>query len=293
MEPSNPASPEGGFRRVIAAAVQSVRQGRMPTELLLDLVRERPGETVEYCIKNLADPALNPNDEAMIAQLIHLAGLGNRLVQSLILLERTPAEVVALRLAKIVKGLDLKISEHLQSEDSDIVMKALDLLGAVGGSPQLMPHLFSAMQTKAPKIQSKLAFLIQKMDTEHIYTQRLLQHPDPRIRANSLQAIAERNDAKGEDFLRAGISDPDTRVRTLAAVGLARRGNSTGMWVLLKMLRDPNPMERRSAAWGLGACGHSKSRPLLESLSQTDSDTRVRELAVEGLQKLANDEDKG
>jgi len=278
--------PKPDYGRVISAAVESVQKGRMPSELLLDLVREHPEETAEFCILKLSDPNLDSAQEAMITNLVHQAVLAHRLVQRLNSLELNQAKLVALRLRNTEKGLDLKIAEYLQSKDADVVIKALDLLDAVGKTPQLMPLLFGAMKAKSTRIQSRIASLIQKMDTEHIYTRRLMQHADPRIRANALQAIGDREDSKGDEFLLAGASDPDNRVRTLAAVGLTRRGDPKGMSLLLKMIRDSNPVERRSAAWGLGACGHTKSRTLLESLSQNDSDARVRELAAEGLRKL-------
>jgi len=184
------------------------------------------------------------------------------------------------------RGLDLKIAPFLQSEENAVVMHSLELLEVIAESKQIVPLLFGLISSDNPKIQSKAALIIQKLDSEQAYTRRLLQHPDARVRANALQGIVDRANDQGGEFLLQGLADTDHRVRTLAAVGLSRLGDPQGLQTLFRMLRHPKPIERRSAAWGLGVCGNASALPRLEVLARGDPDERVRELAAQACQKI-------
>jgi len=279
-----PVSPE--FARQLQEMMEAVQQGRTASEVLLRFTHAHETETLQYCIHRMTEPGLSLMEEATISRFLQQAGMVQQFVESLLSLDRGSAQNLVRKLQNAERGLDLKIAPFLQSEDDAVVMRSLELLEVIGESKQLVPLLFSLINSENPRIQAKAALVIQKLDTEHAYTRRLLQHPDARVRANALEAIADRADEQGAEFLRQGLADTDHRVRTLAAVGLTRLGNPVGLQVLWKMARHNLTVERRSAAWGLGACGEASVLPRLELIARTDPDERVRELAAQGCQAI-------
>jgi HEAT repeat protein len=282
--PTEPRSPD--FEKIMAAALLAVRQDRMPQELLLELCQTRQNESLRYFTNRLCDPDLDPRDEETITRMLNQAGMTSRLVESMVMLDVQAASMLARRIAPSEPDLDLKIAQCLRSTDVDLVMRSLELLESIGANRRLLTQLCSTLNSGPPKAQSKAALLIQKIDTELAYTRQILEHKDPRVRANALQAIAERADPRGLEFLMQGTTDADNRVRTVASVGLVRLDQPLGMRTLVKMIRDPNPIERRSATWGLSVCGNESAVPLLTHLSRSDDDPRVRELAAAALTNI-------
>ena len=266
--------------------MEAVHEGRTPSDVLLRFARSHEQDTVHYCIQRMTEPDLSLMEEMMIARLLQQAGLVQQFVGELLSLDPQAAQNLVLKLQTAERGLDLKIAPFLQSEENAVVMHSLELLEVIAESKQIVPLLFGLISSDNPKIQSKAALIIQKLDSEQAYTRRLLQHPDARVRANALQGIADRADAQGAELLLQGLTDTDYRVRTLAAVGLSRLGDSQGLQALFRMLRNPRPLERRSAAWGLGVCGNASALPRLEVVARGDPDERVRELAARACQKI-------
>ncbi len=281
------AAGSANFARELQSMMEAVHEGRTPSEVLLRFARTHEQEAVRYCLQRMTEPDLSLLEEMMIARLLQQSGMVQQFVGALLSLDPQAAQNLARKLQNAERGLDLKIAPFLQSEDSSVVMHALELLEVIAESKQIVPLLFSLVSSDNPKVQSKAALIIQKLDSEQAYTRRLLQHPEARVRANALQGIADRANAQGTEFLLQGLTDTDHRVRTLAAVGLSRLGDPQGFQVLLRMLRHSKPVERRSAAWGLGVCGNAAALPRLEALARGDPDERVRELAAQACQKIS------
>jgi HEAT repeat protein len=165
-------------------------------------------------------------------------------------------------------------------------MRSLELLEVIDMSRQLVPILFGLLSHEDPKIQSKASLVVQRLDIEFVYTRRLLQHSDARVRANAIQGIANRADPRSLVYLRQGGEDPDHRVRSQAAIGLCRIGDPAGRQILFRMIQHPSAVERRSAAWAMGNCGTFESITLLEMAVRNDPDERVRELAARGIREI-------
>ncbi len=292
MDQSDSNSPHDGqqveadFAQQLQGMLQAVQQGRMPSDALLRFARAHETETLRYCLSRMTEPDLGFLEEAAISRFLMQAGLVPQFIESLISLDRESAQHLAQKFQHAERGLDLKIAPFLQSEDDRVVMRSLELLEVIGENKQLVPLLFSLINSDNPRIQAKAALIIEKLDVDRAYARRLLQHPNARVRANALEAIADRADERGIEFLQQGLADADHRVRTLAAVGLARIGNPAGLQTLWKMARHNLPIERRSAAWGLGACGGAAVLPRLELIARTDPDERVRELAEQGCERI-------
>jgi HEAT repeat protein len=270
---------------LILEAMRAVDERSIPQDLLARLAR-RQKETLQHCIERLADPNVSRWEEASLARLLQRTGWIQKFVDSLLFAPPRTAAAAAGALQRTERGLDVKLSTHLQSDDPGVVMRSLELIEVVGKSKQLVPVLFGLLGHEDPRIQSKAALVVEKLDLDFLYTRQLLRHSDARVRANALQSIADRADPRTAQFLRQGAGDADHRVRSLAAVGLCRLGDQLGWQILSRMIRDPRSVERCSAAWALGRCGTIESLPGLQSIALNDVDQRVRELAVQSIQRI-------
>ena len=252
----------GCIGRVIARAIQAMERGWIPPDLLLRLVLSAD-ETIQYCIRRMTDPNLCKSEGASLARLLQRAGLIQQSVDALLAIDRQSALAVAAVLDKGELGLNLRLAAHLQSANPSVVMRSLELLEVIDMSKQLVPILFGLLSHEDPKIQSKASLVVQRLDIEFVYTRKLLQHSDARVRANAIQGIANRADPRSLAYLRQGGEDPDHRVRSQAAVGLCRIGDPAGRQILFRMIQHASAIERRSAAWGLGRCGTFETVTLL------------------------------
>jgi hypothetical protein len=262
-----------------------MEQGWVPHDLLRSLALSG-GETVEYCIRRMADPDLPASEAACLVRLLQKAEMIPKMVDALLTIDRKSARAAVTVLGKTERELDLRLVAHLQSENPGLAMRSLELLEVIDMSKRLVPILFGLLSHKDPKIQSKASLVVQKVDDDYVYTRRLLQHSDARVRANAIQGIADRADERSLVYLRRGAEDPDHRARSQAAVGLCRIGDPAGKQILLRMIQDPNAVERRSATWAMGSCGALEDVLLLEQVARSDQDERVRELAEQGLQRI-------
>jgi HEAT repeat protein len=285
LEAELEGSQKGDFDKLIAEAIRTADQRRIPPELLLRLARSE-AESLRYCIRRMAASNLSRSEEASLVRLLHRTGWVQKLLDALLFTDPETAATVATVLQRAERGLDLRLAAHLQSEDPSIVMRSLELVEVIGKSRQMVPVLFGLLGHDDPRIQSKAALVVEKLDHDFLYTRQLLRHSDARVRANALEAIADRADKRTIEFLRQGAEDADHRVRSLAAVGLCRIGDPLGWKILLKMIQDPRVIERRSAAWAMGRCGTIESLPGLEIAARDDADERVRELASQGIQRI-------
>jgi hypothetical protein len=75
-----------------------------------------------------------------------------------------------------------------------------------------------------------------------------LGHPDPRVRANAVEALG-RIDPDAGDRLGRYVGDPDNRARANAVLALVRRGRPEGEGALRDMLRDAGALHRVSGVW--------------------------------------------
>ncbi len=278
------------FDRSLSQGVRDVREGCMTVQILLRLARTRDEYAVQYCLRRMADPNLDAWEEQLLARVLQRSEAVQELVSSLANLDPEYTEVLARVFRHADEGWQTKVPVHLHSPDVSMVLRLLDLLEKTEDCRGLLPLLFALLTLDAPQIQSKAALLIESLDRELAYTRRLLRHPIARVRANTVEALVQRNDSRARDYFRQCTTDPHHRVRVLAAVGLCRAGDPLGWEILTNMIQHPTPIERRSGVWGLGMCGSSQHLRLLDKLEQTDPDPRVRQLAANSRERISNHE---
>lgn len=274
-----------GTEGLIAKALQAIQRGWIPPDLLRSLVASAD-HVLLVCIRELADPTTRESEAASLARLLQKLEQIQKFADALLAAERSLALAAARALDRTERGLDIRLASHLQSMNPDIVMRSLELLEVIEIDRRLIPVLFGLLSHDEPRIQSKASLLVQKIDDEFVYTRRLLQHSDARVRANAVQGLASRKEEKSRVYLMKGAEDSDHRVRSQAAVGLAAIGDPAGKRILLGMIHAPDALERRSAAWALGCCGADAEASLLGRLVRDDPDEGVRELAEQSIRRI-------
>ena len=273
---------EPEFEQILSKAVRDVLEGNITPDAFLKLARSRDADAVRYAIRRMADPSLEPWEEQILQRVVFQSGAVLQLIADLAGKFPGPAEAIARTTLRENDHPAL----HIRTEDAPLVMRALAEVQEMKPSLGTVAFLFALLSADAPQIQSKAAWLIQRADSELRYTWRLVRHPAPRVRANTLEALLDVRDLRPLEYFRSCAADTHSRVRSVAGVGLCRSGDASGWEILMRLVCSPLIPERRSGVWALGMCGNPDHLCLLEFLVRSDRDTRVRQLAVGAAEKI-------
>jgi len=273
---------ESEFDQIMSKAVRDVLEGNITPDAFLKLARSRDADAVRYAIRRMADPSLELWEEQILQRVVFQSGAVLQLIADLARQFPGPAEAIARTTLRENDHPAL----HIRTEDAPLVMRALAEVQEMKPSLGTVAFLFALLSADAPQIQSKAAWLIQRADSELRYTWRLVRHPAPRVRANTLEALLDFRDLRPLEYFRSCAADTHSRVRSVAGVGLCRSGDASGWEILMRLVCSPLIPERRSGVWALGMCGNREHLCLLEFLERSDRDQRVRQLAVGATEKI-------
>jgi len=274
---------EPEFEQIMSKAVRDVLEGNITPDAFLKLARSRDADAVRYAIRRMADPSLESWEEQILQRIVFHSGVVLQLIADLARKLPGPAEAIARTTFRETADHH---ALHIRTEDAPLVMRALAEVQEMQQTLGTVAFLFALLNADAPQIQSKAAWLIQKADGELRYTWRLVRHPSPRVRANTLEALLDFRDLRALEYFRSCAADTHSRVRSVAGVGLCRSGDASGWEILMRLVCSPLIPYRRSGVWALGMCGNADHLCLLEFLVRSDRDTRVRQLAVGAAEKI-------
>jgi HEAT repeat protein len=186
-------------------------------------------------------------------------------------------EAASLRLAKyLVREAECGLSE-------DRALRLLEVLGSVSPPDRLRPLLPKLLQHPSPWIRSKVALLL-RLNLANGWD---LAEPDPRVRANAIEAMWRTPGPDRREVFRRALHDPNNRVVGNAILGLYRAGDPQAIAPLVQMATHPAPAYRATAAWVIGETGDPRFTDCLSALLK-DSDQRTRMHAFRSLAKLRN-----
>jgi HEAT repeat protein len=195
---------------------------------------------------------------------------------------------VARARAKENHSYDLQIVQFVNSLwiANTIDMRALDrgleILGAIASPGRLASVLRNALAQPDQEIRSKAALALTRHAEGTAIIERLAMDPDPRVRANAIEALWDRKSADSEVVLRRALEDKHHRVAANAAYGLYRI-DPTKYFITVEMLVEHSkPSHRMAAAWVVRKIGDAKHLSLLKTLVR-DQDPDVRKAAFRTL----------
>lgn len=150
-----------------------------------------------------------------------------------------------------------KLLLHLLWEDSRprVQAAALGLLGQQPERDHYLPELLRLRkQIQSPQAVSALIAVLGKIgrDLPFKVFKPYLSHGDPRVRANTVEALLERLHPRLTEIFAVLVNDPAPRVRAGSAVALWRLGNP----LLASLLAETEDgAERTSLAYAAGRVG--------------------------------------
>src|SRR6185369_4798144 len=147
----------------------------------------------------------------------------------------TKGEAVGLAQAALQSGVmaDVLVAKHLMElapvlENSACppeVQRLVDVLAEISDGARALPCLMSLARQKNPYLQSKAVLMIGRLNRNVKWVQSRLAEPDPRVRANAVEALWGIDTEEARKLLRSASRDSNNRVAGNALLGLYRMGD--------------------------------------------------------------------
>lgn len=255
------------------------------TTLFRTLREESPDEAIRCCLRYLASHELDQAAHQMTTWLTWVKYLPFLLDEEILSVSE------AAHVAGIFRQSDpqffvslCRLTEDPQS-DWKQVARALVLASSLGDPNVLIPWLRSLTRHPNERIRSKAVKGLCEIRSNTALIERQLQSDDPRMRANSIEAIWNSDNPDAEALFRLALSDPHHRVVANALVGLYYKNDPTALEKMIELTKHPSPDFRAAMAWALGHIGDAKGRSALEGLT-SDPVLRIRVRATRTLAAL-------
>lgn len=174
----------------------------------------------------------------------------------------TRGEAVALARAavSIEAGLDVWLAEKLAAEaasessklDDGDIARVLAVLDEISVSLRGAPALKALFAHPNARIRSKAALIVGRARQNPGWADRQLKSDDPRVRANSVEALWGGEDESCREVFSSAVCDPNCRVAGNGAIGLYRLGDTRAISILHGMSGSASAEFRPTAAWCMG-----------------------------------------
>ncbi len=149
-------------------------------------------------------------------------------------------------------------------------LRLLDLITVLRGNLGAL-FLTQLLQHPDTYVRSRAAALLSKLHQEPRWVSHRLRHPDPRVRANALEALWGMTGNGVQNVLLEGLQDPHHRVQGNALLGLYRLGDPLSIGRIFSMARHSQELFRAAAAWVMAASGDLRFLPEVERMVQDPS----------------------
>lgn len=173
-----------------------------------------------------------------------------------------------------------------------VALRLLQILDQPLDCSRLTPYLIQLMRHPSQHVRSKCVLLLGRGNLNMSRTREYLASQDPRIRANAVESLWDREDASTVKILQECSGDSHHRVAVTALAGLSRMGNAKASARLVNLASSAEPVVRAAAAWGLGHAKRPETmgefKNVLETLT-VDPEPNVQKMARTSLEKLSAD----
>jgi hypothetical protein len=159
--------------------------------------------------------------------------------------------------------------------------RLLDILGTISTGNRITPSLMRLLRNSDPQMRSKAVLLIGRSKQSVKWVQSRMAEPDPRTRANAVEALWGVDNAEAKELLRGASRDGNNRVAGNALYALYCMGDTWVFLELLRMAASESPLFRSSAAWAMGqTCDPRFSETLGRMLGESNGSVRKRAFAA-------------
>ena len=243
------------------AALPWLREGnrRAGVQFLFELLKD---------VLPLCNPALiSLEDDVAIARVV---------------MESEP--LLDVKLARRITDSRLRGSEKI---DNTVALRILEVLAIITDGTRILPMLIQVLREPDPRLRSKAALLVGRTNKNAQWVEQVLQQPDARVRANSIEALWGVDTEAVRAVLRGALRDSNNRVIGNALLGLYRLGDAVTIGLTLRMSQHPAPLFRATAAWVMGETGDPRFLPTLAQMVR-ETDTQARHSVFRAISKLKN-----
>lgn len=143
----------------------------------------------------------------------------------------------------------------------------------------------NAIELFTPFIDDRKWFLVRNIvyilgrigkDQSFPYIQKTLNHEEPRVRREAIQALGLIGGPRATGLLVKSLNDTDVRIRCLAAINLGKGGKKTGLIPLLEVVQSKDfykrePAEIKAFFGAVGMVGSNEAVPVLQQLLERKS----------------------
>ncbi|NUO81103.1 HEAT repeat domain-containing protein [candidate division KSB1 bacterium] len=202
--------------------------------------------------------------------------------------EKYYSEPVSNSFAKASGGPLIFITDHfltlLESEDGDVRMYAVEMLGKIG-SERVVEPLLHALKDDDHDVRWYVALSLGKIGGEHIVDALLgiLQDEDDDLRNSAVNMLGDIGCERSIDALLLALKSENLRANAANALGEIK--SERGVEALSLILKDKDSFVRCCAAEALGEIGSEVGVDSL-MLSLKDEDWDVRQCAAKALGKI-------
>ena len=184
-------------------------------------------------------------------------------------------------LCELDPQLDMKLARRLSGAAGEkvpeaVVQRVLVLLNSIPENARVLPIVIKLLRHPSPSVRSKAALVIGRVSKTPHVTQEFQSEPDPRVRANAIEALWGMDSAKARSVLREAADDPHNRVAGNALLGLYLVGDTFAIPRILQLATHPKAEFRTTAAWVMAQTGSPRFLPALaQMVRETDRNARA------------------
>lgn len=178
--------------------------------------------------------------------------------------------------AKLLRLISANPAQPLPPKLTD---RILDLVDAVSKGPRLVPVLMQIFRSANPYLRARLSLSIGKHHRNKDWIEDRMRDPDPRVRANAVEANWHQRDEQALCLFAIALRDSHHRVASNGAVGLYFAGDSRSLRALGELLHHGETARRAAGLWAIGHVQETRFEGLLARLA-SERDPMLRRLLV-------------
>ena len=186
---------------------------------------------------------------------------------------------------RLARQLAASVEDCRQAAVVAHAVRLISVLAEVSDGTRILPSLARLLHSGDPQLRSKAVLMMARGNRSTNWVQSRLADPDPRIRANAIEALWGMDTWHARRLLASAVRDSNNRVSGNALFGLYRLGETSVLTEAVKLATHSSPAFRVTAAWLMGEMGDERLRAPLAQLMR-DPVPAVRSRAFKALGRL-------
>ncbi len=253
-----------------------------------EIIRRRPPDFENMLLQLMI--AAPESVRRVVSRAIGQAGFENYW-QRFDRLDKNTRKSAGKAMLKMLPDAVQRLGRRLASGPVENRLKAMQITQELGLGELLRTAVTQLCNDPNGKLRSKAIVLLGELEgvPPEALLERVLNDSDPRVRANAIEVLENRQDAQFLPMLasRARAPGANNRERANSIKALHRMKVKNATVALAGMLQDQRPEHRISALWALKSIGWWQLLNEVGRLAKSDDNLRVRRYALGVLKGVA------